>query len=255
MEYGICNLAIAPLRAEPTERAEQTSQVLFGEAFEILEWQEHWVKIITAYDNYTGWIGRLLFELTDKQTFDDIKFNIPAITNSPVTWAFKKSDMSLLYLPFGSSLPYLQHTECRINNEAYLVPEIDDDEERDSITETAMQFMHVPYLWGGRTHFGIDCSGLSQAVFKWHGIKIDRDASQQARQGQLIEKLSAAQEGDLAFFENKEGRITHVGIMLDNENILHASGKVKIDRIDEEGIYSEELKRYTHKFNCVRRFI
>ncbi|RYZ91787.1 MAG: hydrolase Nlp/P60, partial [Sphingobacteriaceae bacterium] len=238
MEYGICNLAIAPLRAEPNERSEQTTQVLFGEAFEILEWQEHWVKITTAYDNYTGWIGRMLFELTDKQTYDDVKQVPPAITNSAVAWAFKKSDMSLLYLPFGSSLPYLQGTECRINDEIYLVPEVDGEEERESITETAMQFMNAPYLWGGRTHFGIDCSGLTQAVLKWHGIKIDRDASQQARQGVLIDNLDDAQEGDLAFFENKDGKITHVGIMLDNENVIHASGKVKINRIDKEGIYS-----------------
>ncbi|RYD84245.1 MAG: NlpC/P60 family protein, partial [Sphingobacteriales bacterium] len=123
------------------------------------------------------------------------------------------------------------------------------------LIETATQFLNAPYLWGGRTHFGIDCSGLTQAVFKLHAIKILRDASQQAQQGEPVENIADAQAGDLAFFENKDGRITHVGIMLDNETIIHASGKVKINRIDEWGIYSDELQRYTHKLSWIKRFV
>ncbi|MFI5159591.1 MAG: C40 family peptidase, partial [Sphingobacteriales bacterium] len=101
--------------------------------------------------------------------------------------------------------------------------------------------------------FGIDCSGFVQAVFKLHGTKLKRDASQQAEQGSLIESLEEARLGDLAFFKNADGRVVHVGIMLNNKQIIHASGKVKIDSIDEDGIYSEELKRHTHTLHSIKR--
>ncbi|GAA4911523.1 C40 family peptidase [Mucilaginibacter defluvii] len=253
MEYGICNMALAPLKAEASERSEIMTQVLFGEAFEILEWQEHWVKITTAYDNYTGWIGKLLFTNLDEADYNHIKQTPPAITNSAVTWAFKKPEMALLYLPFGSSLPFLEGDECRVGDDYYAVPEVDEELE-DTLIETAMQFLNAPYLWGGRTHFGIDCSGLTQAVFKLHGIKIDRDASQQALQGELVTRIEDAKEGDLAFFANAEGRITHVGILLGDGNIIHASGRVKIEQIDEKGIYSEEQGKYTHQLALIKRY-
>ncbi|RYY34253.1 MAG: hydrolase Nlp/P60 [Sphingobacteriaceae bacterium] len=253
MEYGICNLALIPLRAEGDERSEQVSQILFGETFEILEWQEHWVNINTSYDNYTGWIARLQFELIAAAEYQELQNTPVLLTNSATSWVFRKLDMGLLYLPFGSLLPFVEDNECRVGAQTYIITENDEPDE--SITETAMQFMNAPYLWGGRTHFGIDCSGLTQAVYRQHDIKIDRDASQQVKQGKLIESLDDAQPGDLAFFENKEGKITHVGIMLDDGQIIHASGKVKIDSIDEHGIYSEEQQRHTHRFNCLRRYV
>ncbi|RVU02673.1 hydrolase Nlp/P60 [Mucilaginibacter limnophilus] len=253
MEYGICNLAVVPLRAEGNERSEQVSQVLFGETFEIVEWQENWVKIITTYDDYTGWIARLQFEIITAADYQEILISNIILTSSAVSWVFRKTDMGLLYLPFGSSLPLVDGNECRVGNQTYIISEEEEPEE--SIAETAMQFMNVPYLWGGRTHFGIDCSGLTQAVYRHHGIKIDRDASQQVKQGTLIENLDDAKAGDLAFFENEKGNITHVGIMLGDGLIIHASGKVKIDTIDEHGIYSEEQQRHTHRFNCIRTYV
>jgi cell wall-associated NlpC family hydrolase len=119
----------------------------------------------------------------------------------------------------------------------------------------AKSFLNTPYLWGGRTHYGIDCSGFTQAVFKLRGFDLKRDAWMQAEQGTVVDFLAEAKLGDLAFFNNSEGKITHVGIMLNNEQIIHASGRVKIDRIDGQGIYSEELKRYTHKLRIVKRML
>jgi len=251
MEYGICNLAIIPLRAEANHRSEQVSQVLFGETFEITDWKDDWVKIITTADNYAGWIGRLQFIMLGHLAYKRFKQTPPPLTYRPVTQAWKISNNSVLYLPIGSSLAFLEGTTCHIGDERFEI--IGEIGETENIAATVTSFLNTPYLWGGRTHFGIDCSGLTQAAFKLQGINLLRDASQQAEQGYAINSLHETKLGDLAFFENTEGKIVHVGIILNNEKIIHASGKVKIDTIDEKGIYSEDLKRYTHKLNAIRR--
>lgn len=253
MEYGICNLAVIPLRAEPSDKSEQVSQILFGEAFEITEWTDRWAKVITDYDGYIGWIGRLQFVMLGHIAYKSLKQNPAPITYRAVTQAWKKPDNSVLYLPVGSSLVFLKGTTCHINNEKFeIIGEIGETEPLDI---TAKSFLNTSYLWGGRTHYGIDCSGFTQTVFKLQGIDLRRDAYQQAEQGEVVDFLSEAQLGDLAFFDNEEGKIIHVGIMLNNAEIIHASGRVKIDRIDTQGIYSEELKRYTHKLRIIKRFL
>jgi hypothetical protein len=253
MEYGICNLAIIPLRAEPDDRSEQVSQVLFGEIFEITEWKDNWVKIITAYDNYPGWIGSLQCVMLGHLAYKRFKQTPPPLTYRPVTQAWKIANNSILYLPMGSSLSFLEGTTCHIGTDKFEI--IGEIGETENLVVTATSFLNTPYLWGGRTHFGIDCSGFTQAVFKLKGINLLRDASMQAEQGYTVNSLNEVKLGDLAFFENARGNVVHVGIMLNNENIIHASGKVKIDTIDEKGIYSEDLKRYTHKLHTVKRII
>jgi hypothetical protein len=253
MEYGICNLAVIPLRAEPSDKSEQVSQLLFGEAFEIVEWKDRWVKIITSNDNYQGWIGRLQFAMLGHIAYKSLKQNPPPITYRAVTQAWKKADNSILYLPVGSSLAFLKGTTCHINNEKFEI--IGEIGETEAIDVTAKSFINTAYLWGGRTHYGIDCSGFTQTVFKLQGIDLQRDAWMQAGQGEVVDFLAEAKLGDLAFFNNEEGKITHVGIMLNNSQIIHASGRVKIDNIDTEGIYSEDLKRYTHKLRILKRYL
>lgn len=251
MEYGICNLAIIPLRAEADHRSEQVSQVLFGETFEITDWKDDWVKIITAADGYHGWIGRLQFIMLGHLAFKRFKQTPPPLTYRAVTQAWKISNNSVLYLPIGSSLAFLEGTTCHLGEERFEI--IGEIGETENIAVTVTSFLNTPYLWGGRTHFGIDCSGFTQAVFKLQGINLLRDANLQAEQGYAINSLHETKLGDLAFFENPEAKVVHVGIILNNEKIIHASGKVKIDTIDEKGIYSEELKRYTHKLTNIRR--
>ena len=252
MEYGICNLAVIPLRAEPSDKSEQVSQILFGEAFEIIEWQERWVKIITADDNYEGWIGRLQFAMLGHIAYKSLQQTPAPLTYRAVTQAWKKPDNSVLYLPVGSSLVFLKGTTCHINNEKFEI--IGEIGETEAVDVTAKSFLNTPYLWGGRTHYGIDCSGFTQAVFKLRGIHLRRDAYMQAEQGETVNFISEAKLGDLAFFDNEEGRITHVGIMLNSGQIIHASGRVKIDPVDSQGIFSEEQKRYTHKLRIIKRF-
>jgi hypothetical protein len=251
MEYGICNLSVIPLRAHASEQSEQVSQVLFGEIFEIKEWKEHWVNIVTTYDNYSGWIGRLQFIMLGHLAYKRFRQTPPPLTYRAVTQAWKIANNSVLYLPAGSSLAFLEGTTCRIGNEQFEI--IGEIGETENLVVTATSFLNTPYLWGGRTHFGIDCSGFTQTVFKLQGINLLRDARMQAEQGYVVESLHNTKLGDLAFFENAEGKIVHVGIMLNNEKIIHASGKVKIDTIDEKGIYSEDLKRYTHKLRAIKR--
>ncbi len=253
MEYGICNLSVVPLRAEPIELSEMVSQILFGETFEVLEWKEKWVQITTHIDNYTGWIGRLQFTTLGHLAWQQLQREKPQLSYGPVTQAWKKSDNTILYLPIGSSMAFMEGNTCKIGNEKFemLGPKGDIE----SFVITARSFLNAPYLWGGRTHFGIDCSGFTQAVFRLHGININRDASQQAKQGKPVESLQKAKLGDLAFFVNENDKISHVGIIFNTSQIIHASGKVKIDSIDEKGIFSQELKRYTHKLHSIKRFI
>lgn len=252
MEYGISQLAIIPLRAEASERSEMVSQLLFGETYQIAEWQEKWVKVITAYDEYEGWISRVQVNLLNYEDYLTMQTTSPVLTVQPVTLANKQTDNSLLLLPAGSTLPFYDNGSSWIENEVFGVNDVGQNEA--DIIATAKSYLNTPYLWGGRTHFGIDCSGFTQTVFKQHGIQIKRDASQQAEQGNVVDFLPAAEAGDLAFFDNDEGRIVHVGIMLNNEQIIHASGRVKIDHIDGQGIYSEEFKKHTHKLRIIKRY-
>jgi len=253
MEYGICNLSIVPLRAEDNDRSELISQLLFGETFEILEWKENWVKIVTTFDNYTGWIGRLQFIMIGHLAYKQFKYTPPPLTYRPVTQALKTRNNSILYLPMGSSLAFLEGITCHIGNEKFEI--IGEIGETESLINTAMMYLNAPYLWGGRTHFGIDCSGFTQMVYRLQGVNLLRDASMQAEQGTAVNSLNECRLGDLAFFDNAAGKIVHVGIIIDEHRIIHASGKVKIDAIDEKGIYSVDLKRYTHKLKTIRRIL
>lgn len=253
---AICFLSVIPIRANASHSSEMVSQILFGEVFRILEKKGEWLFIETEYDSYTGWIDEKQALIIDANQTERSGF----VTLDVTTMALKGEHKQVFYLPTGSCLPFYDEGKCRIGDDSYqiisnnvLVPNPEDFIA--DVAEIAKHFLNVPYLWGGRTHFGIDCSGFSQIVFKILGIKIKRDASQQAEQGTLVDFLSEAKTGDLAFFDNEEGRITHVGIMLNNSQIIHASGRVKIDRIDNQGIFSTDLKKYSHKLRIIKRFI
>jgi cell wall-associated NlpC family hydrolase len=159
----------------------------------------------------------------------------------------------------GSSLPHFKDRTCRLGPTAYRFEGNVKCPEKllttKGIAENAYMYLHSPYLWGGRTPFGIDCSGFTQMVYKLAGIKLKRDAWQQAEQGSLIHLVDEARQGDLAFFDNDEGRIIHVGIVLPNNKIIHASGKVRLDSLDHHGIFNQETKKYTHNLRLIKRFV
>jgi cell wall-associated NlpC family hydrolase len=252
MEYGIANLAVVPLRVQPKHASEQVSQLLFGETFEIMERHENWLRIITSFDGYEGWLNDLQFASIDAYTYTMVASTKAITTRSFVAAALKEADNSLLYIPFGSTLPFFANGKCTVGSDSF---NVDTNGNMENLLEMAYSFINTPYQWGGRTHFGIDCSGFAQAVLRTQGVNLRRDAWQQAEQGQVVDFLQGATLGDLAFFDNEEGRITHVGIMLNNEMIIHASGKVKMDQIDDQGVYSAEQKKYTHKLRIIKRYI
>ncbi|MGI4750251.1 MAG: NlpC/P60 family protein [Janthinobacterium lividum] len=253
MQYGIINLAIVPLRETAAHASQQVSQLLFGEDFKVLETDGQWLKIKTENDHYKGWIQAIQSILLDKGEYENFKQKPIYLTHEPVTVVRRTDQDSRLFLPAGSCLPVITDQKFSIGKTVYEMQNPIKLKETDLITY-AKTYLNTPYLWGGRTHFGIDCSGFSQSVFRQNGIEIKRDAWQQAEEGILVDFLQAAKPGDLAFFDNEAGRIIHVGIMLDNEQIIHASGSVKIDRIDDQGIFSAEQKKYTHQLRIIKRF-
>jgi hypothetical protein len=255
--FGICNLSVIPVRAEPSDKSEIRTQLLFGDHFEIKEITEKWVLIRTAYDDYEGWIDPKQYAEINSDTFlqlQDLKYVSGLLVSQPLT--IEKAE--IIHLVPGSTLPLFDGQDLNLADRKYKFSGITVKPHADlfsrNIESAAKFYLHTPYLWGGKSTFGIDCSGLTQMVFKQFGIKIKRDTWQQAEQGETVQSLGETKQGDLAFFDNAEGRIIHVGIMLKPDEIIHASGRVKIDRIDEKGIYSEELQKYTHKLRIIKRY-
>jgi len=257
-QYGICRIAVAPLRAEPSDKAEIVSQLLFGDHVEIIQKEERWWLIQNGYDGYQGWMDfRQLAAISEAQfsKMHDCNFLAPLSFNNVLTAA----DGSLYHLSPGSNLPYLADGFCFAGTEKFSLDFAPYDKSKvdfkADLESTARFFQNIPYLWGGRHLFGLDCSGFVQTVFKMLNIKLNRDASQQAEQGELVGFLAEVKAGDVAFFDNAEGKITHVGIMLSPNEIIHSSAKVKIDPIDDQGIFNRELGVYSHKLRIIKRFV
>jgi cell wall-associated NlpC family hydrolase len=256
--FGVCNLALIPLRAEPYDRSEMTSQLLFGDHFEVLDTDQKWARIKTAYDDYEGWIDVKQFAEVDIETFKTLNSSKAILglrIHHPV---FISGTDQTLNLVAGSVLPGFADGQFSIGDTSYLVAHPIVKPERAlffaEVINASKFYLNTPYLWGGRSPFGIDCSGFCQVVFKQFDIRLKRDASQQALQGVTVDFLQEAKPGDLAFFDNAEGLIIHVGILINNNQIIHASGRVKVDKIDTQGIFSADLKRYTHKLRIIKRF-
>jgi hypothetical protein len=255
---GICHLSLIPCRKEPSDRSEMLTQLFFGEHFTILEATEKWSRIRPAFDGYECWI--------DNKQFLPIHINLyNQLTNTPVHYTaelvhfLRASDGSALPILLGSTLPAYANNYCTIEEQKWKYEGqfslSDISVERSRLIETAMLYLGAPYLWGGRSPFGIDCSGFTQMVFKLNGKKIFRDAWQQAEQGQLLSFPEEAEPGDLAFFDNTEGRIIHTGMILSSNRIIHASGQVRIDRFDHQGIFNSETGRYSHNLRMLRKLI
>lgn len=250
MAFAICAVAAAPVRGEPSHRAEMVNQLLFGESVQVLGEKEEWRKVKSLYDDYEGWVTYHLIE--NAETPDEEHYGcVAAGLLNPV-----RSPEGIFYVPMGASLiGFNKKTKTLWNGIWRYEGKYKEKETLNvkSLIETARLWLHVPYLWGGKTAMGVDCSGFVQTVFKVHGIRLKRDAYQQAEQGRCIESLSNAQAGDIAFFQNENGRIIHVGILLNKNEIIHASGKVRIDRLTEEGIGNTENGKLTHRWHSIRR--
>jgi hypothetical protein len=253
MKYAICRVSVAPLRAEGSDRSEMVSQILFGEKVEILEVKKNWVKIKSEFDNYEGWADGKQFLEVSEEEFNSIRiekyasesFNLAVEKENPVT------------LPMAASLPNLENGKIKFGNLEweYLGEFQSGNLEKSELPHLAMMYLNTPYLWGGKSVFGIDCSGMVQQIYKFCGVKLPRDAYQQAEIGEALSFVEEAEPGDLAFFDNSEGKIIHTGIILEGNRIIHAHGKVRIDPIDITGIFNTDSQTYSHKLRVIRKII
>jgi len=252
--FGICNLAIIPLRFEPSDKSEIVSQLLFGEHFEILEQNKQWHRIRMNFDNYEGWIDGKQFQNISESDYQQLSRE-SLILNADLIEYITSSNNLLLPIPLGASLSFLNFTSINIEKFDFEGMKASGIKPKQNLINTAFMYLNAPYLWGGKTPFGIDCSGFTQMVYKLNGYQLLRDASQQSTQGEALSFIEESEAGDLAFFDNEEGNIIHVGIIMDDNYIIHASGKVRIDRLDHLGIYNAETNRHTHKLRVIKKII
>ena len=250
MKYGLCDLSIAPLRNEASDRSELETQLLYGDLFKILKSLKKWSYIRLERDNYEGWIDNKQFMEVDENDFKHLRDMPNALADDVLDYiTLEDGEMQLVLM--GSNVavcPFLKHSfqgESRTD----ITPSYS------GIIATANLYRNTPYLWGGKTHFGIDCSGFTQMVYAMNGINISRNARDQANVGEALSFIEEAEAGDLAFFDNEEGQITHVGIILEDNFIIHAHGKVRIDRLDQTGIFNSDTNTHTHKLRVIRKIL
>jgi gamma-D-glutamyl-L-lysine dipeptidyl-peptidase len=254
--YSVCAVPAAPVYRSNHHTHEMINQVLFGEFMQVVEMQKHWTKIKTLHDGYEGWVlGSQLMMISEQQA-----------TELPVWVLTNRNDAiqiedGLMNIPVGSSLPGYNGRKGELGELSYeysgtnaLSPD-DRLMNKDVIGKLALNWQNAPYLWGGRTLMGVDCSGFTQVIFKVGGVSLLRDAHQQALQGRVVDFLQEAVPGDLAFFDNEEGQIIHVGILLSGSEIIHAFGKVRIDTIDNAGIINRTTGLRTHRLRIIKRYV
>jgi hypothetical protein len=249
-----------PVRAEPSDKAEIVTQLVFGDCYSIVLTQGNWMQVRIAADQYVGWA--------------DLKQHTPVTPEYLAAWQAHEHPRSLdvvqvvsnattrIPVTLGARLPFFDGMTLRLGDKTYFYngaatnPLNSAPDKRLALLLRAGQlFLKSPYLWGGRTLFGVDCSGLMQQLYGLIGVQLPRDAFQQIDHGQVVHFVSQTKPGDLAFFDNAEGRIVHVGMLLDDQQILHASGEVRIDPLDHNGIYNRQRQKYTHKLRLIKRLL
>lgn len=253
MKYAVCQVSVSPLRAEASDRSEMVSQILFGEKVEITETKNNWIKVKAEFDGYEGWADKKQFLEISGEEFQTLtsefyaaeSFNLLVDTGNPLT------------IPLAAHLPNLKEGKITVGNREYefVGESASANFRKQDIVSLAKLYLNTPYLWGGKSVFGIDCSGLVQQVYKFCGFKLPRDAYQQAEFGEPLSFLEESEPGDLAFFDNQEGKIIHVGIILEGNKIIHAHGKVRIDPFDNNGIFNTDSQSYSHKLRVIKKLI
>ena len=239
MEYGICTQSAIAIRKENSHASEIVSQLLYNELYTKLDEKPEWVLIRTEHDQYEGWIPAKQHCSISESEFASLKEKKLFIVNQAV--ANQKGKI----VSFGT--PLYESAEFAAEMPQTFQPQ--------TMIDNTKKLLGAPYLWGGRTVMGIDCSGFVQLCARSAGLLLPRDASQQIKCGKLVYFLQETRPGDLAFFGNENGAITHVGIIIGNEQIIHASGEVRIDYIDQTGIFNKEQNVHTHQLVGIKRMV
>ncbi|WP_350289037.1 C40 family peptidase [uncultured Croceitalea sp.] len=248
MQYGICHLSIVPVRIAPNDTTEMVSQLLYGDLFKIKEQRKYWIRIKITFDGQEGWINKKQYQLLSEQDYNSLALEQETILSTDFISHIVTKESVFQPITAGARVDiasFLKHS-----HEGNALKPIQD---KSKLVETALIFLNAPCLWGGKTPFGVDCSGFTQIVYKINGFTLFRTTEKQATQGDALSFIEESEPGDLAFFDNTEGIIDHVGIILKDNYIIHAHGHVRIDRIDHTGIFNVEEKIYSHKLRVIKK--
>ena len=261
-EYVIANATVVPVRENPSEGAEQLTQLLFGEVCEVLDRLPRWTKIRSTLDRQEGWVDFKMVSPTSN--LSPPTSNLDAVVVAPMVAASPMDGGADLLLTLGTRLPNYSHGTFEVLGQQYLINPAGVRGERreargEEICAIAQTLLNAPYLWGGKNAMGMDCSGFTQVVYATQGINLLRNAREQITQGELVPSLADAQPGDLAFFDHadrdpKATNISHVGLLLNPKEIIHCSGCVHIDTIDEDGIHLPD-GTLTHHLVKIKRYL
>lgn len=250
MQYGICQLSIIPVRSATEEVSELVTQLLFGEHYKILESRKNWSRIKTISDKCEGWIMNSQLTFIPENEFDLIQENKERKFVTELISFVEDTNEIATPILIGSSIPDIP--SLAVNFEGSILNSV---QPKDKLIKTALLYLNAPELKGGKSPFGIDSAGFTQMVYKINGYDILRTAENQSTQGTALSFVEESEAGDLAFFDNANGFIDHVGIIMENNYVIHVNGKVRIDRIDHTGIFNNDLRTYTHQLRVIKKVI
>ncbi len=256
MLFGICNLSIVPVRLEPNDTFEMVSQVLFGEHFKVLEKRKDWSKIRVSFDKLEGWIDNKQYLEISEEYYLKLNKSSHCYAGEFIDFITDKNE-SLSTIPLGASLPFFKKGTFELLDTQYTYEGTTYTSvlKKEALIKTAYMFLNTPFLKGGKTPFGIDSGGFTQTVYKLCGYQLFRTANKQANQGEVLSFIEESEAGDLALFDDSEGNIVHVGLIMKDNYIIHSYGKVRIDRLDHTGIFNTDTGRHTHKLRVIKKII